>query len=326
MNDNRYLVHREVIIVILGLALLGFGIYTNSYSQIYPAKDRPDTGGFESYSPTDTRKPIVDNKAYPAAPNNTATAAYDPAKVSPVVIDGNRYFPVDPASTVTNGTYNGNWTYYNPNQNQWRWVPSQSGTGGGYWQTNSGTYVVPGFYEPVNMPQQGGNISGSYNNQSGTYIVPGSYEPVYVPPPTNNVLGNNGSSSQIFTVPGSTDQLVPATLSSATSENVNFKNCAAFTKYHSFGDKGGDIMTIQMFLKEKGYYRGSISGVYGITTFKAVQAFQKDYSDQILNPWGIGTKEATGVWYKSTRKKANQIIGCPEPAVYLERVNKLLEY
>ena len=134
-------------------------------------------------------------------------------------------------------------------------------------------------------------------------------------------------SSSLYGPNGLNEELAKqATISKPTSSNVNFKNCSAFTKYHAFGDRGGDVGAIQMFLKEKGYYGGKVDGVYGITTFKAVQAFQKDYADQILNPWEIKNQKATGVWYKSTRKKANQLMGCPEPAVYLERVDKVLEY
>ena len=156
-----------------------------------------------------------------------------------------------------------------------------------------------GIYQITN-----GQTTGNTTGNVFMYNVPGSYD---VPPVLNNY------------------EIPPSTISPMTKDNVNFKNCAAFTKYHAFGDKGGDVVAIQMFLKEKGYYKGTISGVYGIATFKAVQAFQKDYSKEILNPWGIQEK-ATGRWYKSTTYKANKILGCPQPAVYLERVNKLLDY
>lgn len=325
-NDNRYLFHREFIIVAIGIALLVFGFYKTTYGQIYPSKDRATDGELEAYGPINKGKPIInDSKSNINDPTNGGAAVHGPDPVI-VVVDGVKYYPTG-SVPVTN---NGPWTYYDPTQ--WRWVPptnTGSGTGSsGYWQTVGGNFTTPGTYQPIYLPSTNStnNTGGSYL-QGQNYIIKGSYDPAYRLSPTNNNMGNSYLQNQTYTIPESNDPAItPSSISAPTSENVNFKNCAAFTKYHAFGDKGGDIMTIQMFLKEKGYYKGVISGVYGITTFKAVQAFQKDYSDQILNPWGIGKKEATGKWYKSTRKKANQIIGCPEPAVYLERVNKLLEY
>ncbi|MDB5244769.1 MAG: hypothetical protein JWN18_662, partial [Parcubacteria group bacterium] len=33
-------------------------------------------------------------------------------------------------------------------------------------------------------------------------------------------------------------------------------------------------------------------------------------------PWGL--TQPTGYWYKATRKKANELVGCPEGPVLLE--------
>ncbi len=42
------------------------------------------------------------------------------------------------------------------------------------------------------------------------------------------------------------------------------------------GDRGADVMAIQKKLKELGYYKGKINGIYGDDLKKALYAFQKD--------------------------------------------------
>jgi len=41
---------------------------------------------------------------------------------------------------------------------------------------------------------------------------------------------------------------------------------------------------------------------------EAIKRFQSKYADQILSPWKM--KIATGEWYQTTRKMADQLLGC----------------
>lgn len=258
---------------------------------------------------------------------------------------GNGYFNGDTVTNTTassgNGYFNGATVNNNPSGT------GTTGTGGSGGNTNNGNagrggwypygnYTTGGTYNPNYTNQGSGynNVLGG-NNLYGNYYQAGSTDQYFTNSQQNNQQGQsalNGPSYLYSTFLTSGDNqnypeaVKPTTISAPNNDNVNLKNCAAFTKYHSFGDRGGDVATIQLFLKDHGYYTGKVDGVYGIKTFTAVRAFQADYSKQVLDPWNINDSKGTGIWYKSTRKKANQLAGCPEPAVYLERVNKLLDY
>ncbi|MBP3706506.1 MAG: spore cortex-lytic enzyme [Clostridia bacterium] len=54
------------------------------------------------------------------------------------------------------------------------------------------------------------------------------------------------------------------------------------------GSTGDEVYTIQQILKQKGYYNGSLDGVFGTATKNAVMAFQKDNN---LKVDGIAGKE-----------------------------------
>jgi hypothetical protein len=58
------------------------------------------------------------------------------------------------------------------------------------------------------------------------------------------------------------------------------------------------------------------TGYYGPITDRAIRAFQAKYASEILTPWGMTAP--SGYWYKTTRKKANELVGCQEGAVELE--------
>ena len=49
--------------------------------------------------------------------------------------------------------------------------------------------------------------------------------------------------------------------------------CSAFSK---FGSRGSEVSAIQVRLSSLGYYKGSIDGIYGSATEKAVKQFQYD--------------------------------------------------
>ena len=109
--------------------------------------------------------------------------------------------------------------------------------------------------------------------------------------------------------------------SNDNSSNLSFdkKYCPHFTTYYSVGDRGGEIYKIQKFLKEQGLYSGPINGVFDNSLEEAVRAFQARYADDILRPWGLTAP--TGKWYQSTRKKANELLGCDEGRVRLDNGN-----
>jgi hypothetical protein len=134
-----------------------------------------------------------------------------------------------------------------------------------------------------------------------------------------------GNSSGVFN-----GRYVDESLATPTQANtLNIKHCEFITKYHKFGDRGGDVPKIQQFLKDRGYYKGKIDGIYGITTFKAVRSFQKDYKDKILDPWKFNNKsavEGTGITNVSTRYAINQMVGCPDPATIVPKTGKVLNY
>ncbi len=336
-NDNGYALHLEVFVMILAMGMLGFGMYNIAFGQVYPSKDRVTDPG-QTVQANSTTKVILDaqsvgnpnynsnNQTNPATTTATATynpwVNYNPIPWTPTTTVGTNTGTNNGGTNSNNGGYYGSGGIYDPNV-----VKTQ---GGNYSGKNNGVYGQGGNYENGAFQTQGTYNSGK---EAGVYGQGGNYEggayqtQGYVNGNKGQaVYGSNGINDNLAT-PTVGVKIPASTISAPTTTNsINFKNCSAFTKYHAFGDRGGDVGAIQMFLKEKGYYSGKVDGIYGITTFKAVQAFQKDYSDQILNPWEIKDQKATGVWYKSTRKKANQLMGCPEPAVYLERVNKVLEY
>ena len=49
------------------------------------------------------------------------------------------------------------------------------------------------------------------------------------------------------------------------------------------GDRGADVMAIQMRLKELGYYKGPIDGIYDETMKEAVHKFQKGNRLKVKN-------------------------------------------
>ena len=92
--------------------------------------------------------------------------------------------------------------------------------------------------------------------------------------------------------------------------NSSTKQYLCFTKYYEFGDEGGEIEKIQIFLKEQGFYDYYITGFFGKFTKQAIKDFQAKYPEEILKPWNLS--EPNGRWYKTTKAKANELVGCVE--------------
>jgi len=101
------------------------------------------------------------------------------------------------------------------------------------------------------------------------------------------------------------------------------KQCIQFNQYHKIGDTGGDVQRIQSFLNDVIDSNLQTNGVFDEQTKIAVKEFQSGYLEKVLIPWKLDGP--TGWWYQSTRKKANELIGCPEGEVLLDN-GVLLDY
>jgi hypothetical protein len=87
--------------------------------------------------------------------------------------------------------------------------------------------------------------------------------------------------------------------------------------YVKKGDTGDMVLLIQTFLNNHlDTVNITPDGIFGNQTEHAVNVFQQMYATDILTPWNL--TQPTGRWYQSTRKKANEILGCDETKVYLD--------
>ncbi len=65
--------------------------------------------------------------------------------------------------------------------------------------------------------------------------------------------------------------------------------------YSSIGSRGSEVRNIQTRLKEWGYYKGNIDGIYGTATKKAVISFQKKHGITADGVCGPKTLELIGL-------------------------------
>lgn len=70
--------------------------------------------------------------------------------------------------------------------------------------------------------------------------------------------------------------LVAVIMLSATLYNSISYNESSVSTLSKLGSRGDEVRQIQKKLKELGYYKGSVDGIYGTSTKKAVTAFQKN--------------------------------------------------
>lgn len=94
--------------------------------------------------------------------------------------------------------------------------------------------------------------------------------------------------------------------------------CPYFNKYLRLGRKNDttEVLKWQNFLNTHLKEKLTLTGVYDTETYNAVKRFQETYRPDVLTPWKL--KSPTGWTYKTTRMKANQIVGCLEKPVFLE--------
>ncbi len=68
-----------------------------------------------------------------------------------------------------------------------------------------------------------------------------------------------------------------------------------------------EVVKLQVFLQVYEGLEVPITGVYDLTTFKAVEIFQMRYGRDVLNPWGLSDIDPTGFVFVTTRLTVNNI-------------------
>ncbi|MBL7155994.1 MAG: hypothetical protein ISS87_00080 [Candidatus Pacebacteria bacterium] len=89
--------------------------------------------------------------------------------------------------------------------------------------------------------------------------------------------------------------------------------CYDFNVNLSAGDKGLDIVALNVVLKKQGFYSANISNYFGQETTSAVIKFQEKYAADILAFWGL--TNGTGYVGITTRAKLNELYGCSEESM-----------
>ncbi len=85
-------------------------------------------------------------------------------------------------------------------------------------------------------------------------------------------------------------------------------SCPFLTEYMDLGANGESVFRLQTYLIQLGYLNTSeLTGYYGQQTKQAVNAFQQDHKDLVLEPWGITD---SGWVYQTTRTYINYTVGC----------------
>jgi len=67
-----------------------------------------------------------------------------------------------------------------------------------------------------------------------------------------------------------------------------------------------EVTKLQRFLQFNTSSKVSVTGIFDKATKQAVQAFQQEYADDILTPWGM--TQSSGYVYYTTQKKINEIM------------------
>src|SRR3989344_2052478 len=103
-----------------------------------------------------------------------------------------------------------------------------------------------------------------------------------------------------------------AALQGGGSQQTGGLVCATFTRNHSMGNSGGEVMAIQKFLNSVDGTQlattgagspGNETSYFGSITKAAVVKFQNKFAAEVLAP--VGLSAGTGYWGPSSRAKAN---------------------
>jgi hypothetical protein len=176
-------------------------------------------------------------------------------------------------------------------------VPPLPSTGGG-----GGTITTGGSIDVcLNLPNVQPTVPTGYIKDTAG-LIPGACAPVTVDP----------TDPKKYTV-----DVYPLNETGDT-KNPTSTSCPYFTEYLKLGKKNNstEVTKWQNFLNTHMKEKLSVNGMYNTETFNAVKRFQDNYKSDVLTPWGL--KNPTGWTYKTTRMKANQIVGCLEKPVFLE--------
>ncbi|WZL74424.1 spore cortex-lytic enzyme [Clostridiaceae bacterium 35-E11] len=76
----------------------------------------------------------------------------------------------------------------------------------------------------------------------------------------------------------------------------------------SWGSRGNEVRQVQQKLKNWGYYKGSVDGVYGAETYRAVVRFQKKNGLTVDGKVGTQTRRAIGVTTTGTASKYDNVV------------------
>jgi hypothetical protein len=95
-------------------------------------------------------------------------------------------------------------------------------------------------------------------------------------------------------------------------EKTKQLTCPYFTEYLQQGDVSDEVSKVRVFLNNvSGANLDTASRIYDTAVAEAVRVFQAKYAEKVLKPWGLSAP--TGRWYQSTKKSANDMLGCFAP-------------
>lgn len=169
--------------------------------------------------------------------------------------------------------------------------------------------IAPAGQDPV-LPQNPATaVPGASSDPSNTNPIGAGNTQSSTPP----------SGSVPSPVPGvELATLIPALQQSATIDVAEIE-CPYFETYLDEGNQGYEVAKMQDFLNKYLELDLRVDGDFGPATKHAVGLFQQAHRAEILDPWGLD--ESTGWFYKTSLGQANEIVGCEQASIFLERVN-----
>lgn len=133
---------------------------------------------------------------------------------------------------------------------------------------------------------------------------------------TNDVLSPWGTSSPTGYVYKTTVAKINSFMCPYYSEKVviekptNTNRCPVFTKHHRLGSIGGDVSKIINFLNTEFPDAKLKKGiVYTPAVMRTVKRYHQKYYTDIITAAGL--PNVTGIWATYSKRKANEIVGCP---------------
>ncbi len=122
---------------------------------------------------------------------------------------------------------------------------------------------------------------------------------------SGSVLANDGLGTKLSTNLGKANFSVSAKKTESTLVSKSIPDRFVFTKDLQQRDKGEEVKSLQICLKDLGFYTEDITGYFGTKTKQSVMDFQEHYQEDILTPWGF--EQGTGLVQKTTREKLNAV-------------------